>query len=177
MTGALWDSVPRGYAARMRLALIVAALVLSLPVSSAFAADKAKLVAQDLSPRGVSEAEAALLSSAVCEGLTSAKRLSVLCGDDLRAMMQMAALSASLDACEGDACFANVSAALKAKYLVSGSVSKVESKLILALALLDASSGEVLGRAQIEGLSFDRLHADVPEATGILLSELRQKRG
>lgn len=145
-------------------------------VAEATPASPPRALVQDLDARGVEPVEAAVLSRAVCEALSESVQWSVLCGEDLRAMLGFAAMSASLDACAGDACFRRVTQALEARYLVSGSLSKLDGIYVLGLTLLDGEVGEVVGRAEIKGTSLDRLHADAGEAVGILTAKLARGR-
>lgn len=164
----------------MRRSLLVVLLAL-IPVSvQATPKGKVppKLVVQDVEPRGEAGAgAAAALSSAVCSAFAKAKRFSVLCGDDLRALLKFAAMAQSLDACKGEACLGAASAALNARFLIGAKLAKTKEGLhVLTLTAFDASESKVVDRAEIEALDVDRLQADVPEVAGTLLKALRRRR-
>lgn len=131
-----------------------------------------KLVLQDLKASDVDASAADVVSGAVCRSLAEKKAFSVLCGEDLRAMLKFAALSQTLDACPSGECFGKITQALNARYLVSGQLAKVEGIYVLSLSALDGDKGEIVGRSEIKSDALARLQSDVPEAVGILLKGL-----
>ncbi len=156
----------------MRTALAVAVCVLAQP---AWSAEPARVLVKDVAPVGVEAGAAAAMSGAVCDAVARTRGVSALCGEDLRAMLELAALTAALDGCaEGDACFGPVSKAMSARYMVSGRLARLESLFVLSLSLVDGEGGAVVGRTEIESTSVDRLQADVGEAVSGLFARLRR---
>jgi hypothetical protein len=158
--------------ARVLAGLVGLVSVLGAVAPAARAAKKPRMVVRDLAARDVAPAEASVVSGAVCRAFGARRRLSVLCGEDLRALLSLASLSASLDGGQGAEGLAKISEALDARFVVSGSLSKVEARYVLALHLLDAEAGAVVGRTAVESTSLDRLEADAEEAAQALLAKL-----
>ncbi len=152
-----------------RAALLLAASVsLTLPAYAGHPPEKVLL--QDLVAQGVDAAQAAALSSAACHALGARRDLELLCGDDLRALMQWNAVATSLDACKDEACVSAGARGLDAKLVVSGSVSKVGDGFVLAMSLLDAKAGRVRSRAEVKAASMEALHQQVAEAISQLFA-------
>jgi len=150
--------------------IIKCATVLALAVASpAFAAEE-KLLLQDLIPQGVDTTYAAALSSATCHALSNRKGLDLLCGDDLRALIQWSQVATSLDACKDDACLGAAARGLDAQLVVSGTVGKIGDGYVLSLSLLDAKAGRVRGRSEVKAASLEALHAQVAEAVSALFT-------
>lgn len=140
----------------------------------AAAASGPKLVVRDVQAKGATAAEAATLSSSMCSAFARARRFSVLCGEDLRAMLEFAAMAQALDACSGEGCLKGLRAALGARFMVSATLKKSEL-YVLSVSAFDGKTGEVVGRTEIEGEDIDGLQADVGEVAGVLLQKLRQR--
>ena len=149
----------------------VALLLVSAPGSAAAAE---KVVVQDLAPRGVEAHEAAALSTATCTALAKRKRYDVLCGDDLRAMIKWNTMAASLNACADDTCLGNIAKAMKARYVVSGSVTKVGDDFVLALSMLDVDAGRPVGRSEVKASAIAALYKQVSEAVDVLVGKRRR---
>ena len=142
----------------------VAAASLLLLSAAALAADKPKLLVQDLTAQGVEPHEALVLSTATCNAFSKSAKYDVLCGEDLRNMMKFGVLAASFDGCNNDECYANVGRAIQARYVVAGSVSKLGKIYILSLSMLDTETGRPIGRTEVKADSIESLHSQVPEA-------------
>lgn len=141
--------------------------------SSAEAAEK--LLVQDLTAQGVEAPAASALSTATCHQLAKQKAIEVLCGDDLRAMMQWNAMAASFNNCKDDSCFETSAKAMEAGLVVSGSVAKVGQDFVLSLTLFDVKQAKSLARGEVKAGSVEALYKQVPEAVQVLL-EARKKR-
>ncbi|CAN0598868.1 unnamed protein product, partial [Laminaria digitata] len=102
----------------------------------------AKMLLQDLKAQGVEGHEASAVSTAACHALAQYKKYDVLCGDDLRSMMQFGALSASFDGCSDETCYAGMGKALDARYVVSGKVTKLGKLYVLTLSMFDTKSNK-----------------------------------
>ena len=145
-------------------------LGLCLSAGSAWAA-KPKLLVQDLAAQGVDEHKARVLSTATCNAFSKAKKHSVLCGDDIRNLMRFGALQATFDSCNEKDCYTSLGKAMKARYIVSGSVSVLEQVYILSLSMFDTVKKKPAGRTQIKARSLDELHTQVNEAVSAVLTK------
>lgn len=154
--------------------LALAAVLLSLGAAPfAGGEERPKLLLQDLAARGVEEHEAGSFSTATCNALAGGKRFRVLCGDDLRMLMRFNALAAALNGCEDEKCYGAAGRALEARFIVSGSVSRVGQSLVMDLALFDVDQSEVVGRSSVKESSIDALYRRVSEAVEQLLRSSR----
>ncbi len=161
---------PASQAKTRWLAIPAMALALGLVALPAPAAkSKPKLLVQDLSAQGVDEHKARVLSSATCNAFTKAKKHSVLCGDDIRNLMRFGALQATFDSCNQADCYSSLGKAMKARFIVSGSVSVLEKTYVLSLSVFDTKKNQPAGRTQIKAESLDALHAQVSEAVSAVL--------
>jgi hypothetical protein len=149
---------------RARMLLTVPIFALALSLSSEARADKSKVLVQDLIAQGVEAHEAAVISSAACQAFAKQSGYDVLCGEDLRNMMRFSAMTAAFDGCADEKCYATMARAMKARYVVSGSVAKFGSGYILSLAIFDTEEGRPLGRSEVKADSLEKLHAQVAEA-------------
>lgn len=142
------------------------ALCLGLVVvaSEASAQSKAKVLVQDLVAQGVQPHEAAVMSTAACQEFAKRNGLDVLCGEDIRNMMRFSAMNAAFDSCNDEKCYASMGKAMKARYVVSGSVSRLGNEFILSLAMFDTEKGEPVGRGEVKAESLEKLHLQVAEA-------------
>ncbi|MEM7676513.1 MAG: hypothetical protein AAF449_10965 [Myxococcota bacterium] len=159
--------------ARPTLAPAVAAGIFVLAASSpAFA--KPKLLFQDLEAHGVKPSEAAALTTSTCQSLSALKQHSVLCSDDLRTLMRFGTLSSSFGVCEGSACFAKIGRALKARYVVSGKVSRLEQVFVLSLTAVDTVQTKAVGRSTVKARSLEQLQLQINEAVNALFPARRR---
>lgn len=150
-----------------------ASIVVSLVLASASAAQAeppAKVVLQDLVARGVSASDAAALTTATCTALAAHRSLQLLCGDELRALLQWNALASGLDRCRDEACAAAGARALQAQRLVTGQVAQIGAELVLSLSLVDAQAGQVRARAEARAPSLEALHARLEDTVRALLA-------
>ena len=145
-----------------------------LSVPSLGHAAKPKMLLQDLQPQGVTEPEAAVLTTSTCMALAKQGRHDVLCGDDLRTMMRFGAMSSTFRACEGDACFSQIGKALKARFVISGSVSKLGDTFVLSLSAFDTKRTRAVGRAEVKAPTIEQLQLQVDEAVSALLPRAKQ---
>ena len=155
----------------MRSDVVVAtvALVVASFAPAAFAA-KPKMLVQDLVAQGVEVHEAQVISTATCNAIAKGETHEVLCGDDLRNMMRFGALAASFDGCADAECYTSLGKAMQARYVVSGSVSKLGKTFVMSLSMFDTQTGQPAGRTSIKADSIERLHAQAAEAASALLT-------
>lgn len=137
-------------------------------LSAAAPAAKPKMLVQDLVAQGVEPNESAVISSAVCQAFAKAGTHEVLCGEDLRNMMRFSAMSAALDGCQDEKCYATMGRALKARYVVSGTVSKLGSTLVLSLSMFDNETQKAVGRSEVKADTIEKLHLQASEAVSQL---------
>lgn len=149
-----------------RVSLVFVGLIMS---TTAWSAPKPKLLVQDFKAKGTEPHEASVISSAACVAFSKSPRYDVLCGDDLRNLMQFGALASSFNSCQDDSCYASLGEAMQARFLVTGSVTKVKSLYILSLSLLDTKVGKTTARTEIKASSIEKLHQDTPEAVSAIL--------
>lgn len=158
----------------MMAKLTVLGVTLGLCLAAAPAeAKKPKVLVQDLKAQGVEAHEAMVLSTAACTAFSKSTKHDVLCGDDLRNMMQFGALAATFDGCAEENCYASMGKALSARYIVSGSVSKLGASYVLSIAMFDTEEGRPAGRTQIKADTVEKLHRDAGEAVSAILSKKR----
>ncbi len=154
------------------LITLVASTVLVAGMATPALAKKAgaKLLLQDLKAKGVQSHEASAVSTAACHALAKHQEYDVLCGDDLRNMMQFSALSASFNGCSDENCYAGMARALKARYVVSGTVTKLGKAFMLSLSMFDTKTNKPAGRTTIKAETLEQLHRDTAEAVSALLT-------
>ncbi len=143
---------------------IQAAIAVGVVSVATIAEAKPKMLVQDLVPQGVEPAEAAVMSSAACQAFAKVDGFDVLCGEDLRNMLRFGAMTAAFDGCADEKCYASVGKAMKARYVVSGSVSKFGGGFVLALSMFDTEEGRPVGRTEVKAETLEKLHDQVREA-------------
>lgn len=159
---------PTSRTRRLMLSVGAAALL----ASSAYAGPgKAKLLVQDLIAQGVEAHEAAVISTAACNAIAKDGKYEVLCGEDLRNLMRFGALSASFDGCAEEDCFASMGKAMQARYVVSGSVSKLGGTFVLNLSMFDTEAGRPVGRTEVKAATIEKLHESAAEAASAILTQ------
>lgn len=158
----------------LTLAATAACLVLGAADDAVAKKGRPKLLLQDLKAEGVEAHEASAVSTAACHALAKSKAHDVLCGDDLRNMMQFGALAASFDGCADESCYAGMAKALEARFVVSGKVTKLGKLYVLSLSMFDTERGKPSGRTEIKADTIERLHQDTAEAVSALLSSAKK---
>lgn len=148
------------------------ALALAVALPGAALAAKPKVLVQDLVAQGVEAHEAAVISTATCQAFAKSAGHEVLCGEDVRNLIKLSAMSASFDGgCTDEKCYAALGKAMKARFVVSGTVSKLGATFILSVSMFDTEQGKAVGRAELKGASLEKLHGDVPEAVSSILGK------
>ena len=130
-----------------------------------------KLLAQDLEARGVEAHEAQALSTATCQAIARRKGYDVLCGEDLRTLMRWNEMAVSFNACRDARCYEPAARALKARFVVSGSIGKIGDQLVLSLALFDLDLGSAIGRSEVKAATIEALYQQVEEAVSALMAK------
>lgn len=153
---------------RFAASLSIALLALATTPSTV-SAEAPRLLLVDLEAHGTTVDAARTLSTSTCHQLAKDQRYSVMCGDDLRSLMQYTAISNALDACQGEACYAAAQRAAEARYIVSGSLGDIDGELVLSLTMIDNVLAKTIGRAEVKAKDLVTLHAQLPEAVSVLL--------
>lgn len=149
---------------------LVAAALTVVSATALAAGGKPKLLVQDLAPQGVEAHEARVLSTAACNAFSKSAKFDVLCGDDLRNLMRFGVLAASFDGCQDDECYTNVGRAIKARFVVAGSVSRLGKLYVLSLSMLDTHTGRSVARTEVKADSIEALHDQVEEAYSAIVT-------
>lgn len=149
----------------------IAALALALIGPSALAEAKPKMLVQDLIAQGVESHEAQVISTATCNAFSRANKYDVLCGEDLRNMMRFGALAASFETCADASCYQSMGKAMQARFVVSGTVSKLGSTFVMSLSVIDTQTARSVGRTELKAGSIEKLHAQAGEAASAILTQ------
>jgi len=145
----------------------ISLILLFASVSTAIA--KPKALIPHLQARGVQKHEAKTIGTALCHAVSKLKLYELICSDDLQAMVKWNARAAQLNACQKDDCLTEVADAMKAKILISGSLSKIDSDYVLAIAIMDVHSGKVQKRIELKRPGLSKLYDAVADAVAALL--------
>jgi hypothetical protein len=122
----------------------LAALVL---LAAAGRAEAPRLAVLDLADKGAGAALSASLTDVVTASLGDLRAFVVLSRADIQQMLAFEEQK-QLAGCDASACLAEIGGALGVALLVSGSVGKVGSTLLLSLTLTDTASAKVIAREQ-----------------------------
>jgi hypothetical protein len=132
--------------------VLVLGLAAGEPPPAATVADPAvamRLLVVDLRPEGTDPGVAATLTTLVVQELDAHDDLEVLSGADLKEMAKLAEVRARLTDCEDDSCLVEMSAALGARYVVTGQVGALGTIHLLSLSLFDSDEGRVVNRERV----------------------------
>nr|WP_228531019.1 MULTISPECIES: CsgG/HfaB family protein [Myxococcaceae] len=133
---------------------------------------KPRLLVTDLSAQGVSAQEAAALTDAVVQSLTERNLFEVLSRRDVETLLTAERQRQLLGTCDAraEACAQDVGGALGARYVLSGSLSKLGPTYELSLQVLDTVKGRPVGRSTRLARELSTLRQLVPytvaEASG-----------
>jgi TolB-like protein len=110
---------------------------------------KPRLLVTDLTAQGASAQEAAAMTDAVVQGLTERNLFEVLSRRDVETLLTAERQRQLLGTCDSspEACAQDVGGALGARYVLSGSLSKLGPTYELALQVLDTVKGRPVGRS------------------------------
>ncbi len=107
------------------------------------------LAVMPLAAKGVPATTTAILDDLLVAAVDGAGRYKVLGAADINAMLGLEKMKDGVG-CEDTACAAQIGGALGVRKLVFGSASKLGSRMIVSLGLLDTVSAESEGRAKVE---------------------------
>ncbi len=113
------------------------------------AEDTPRLLVADLTAQGVSAEEAAALTDALVQTLSERGLFQVLSRKDLQTVLSSERQRQMQGTCDEDPsrCATDVGSLLQARYVMTGSLSKLGSTYELALQMLDTVKGQPLGRS------------------------------
>lgn len=111
--------------------------------------DKPRLLVADLTAQGASAEEAAALTDALVQTLSERGLFEVLSRKDLQTVLSSERQRQMQGTCDEDPsrCAKDVGSMLQARYVMTGSLSKLGSTYELALQMLDTVKGQPLGRS------------------------------
>ncbi len=143
--GIIWAAIP----------LCVALL------APATASADATILVMDLRPIGVSEEEAATITTVMAELLAERSELRVVTVADVSAMLDHQ-VSLQMLGCADESCITQLSKAANAKLALSGSVGRIGNELVINLTLLDTKKARPAGSASRSVKSIDDVLGSVP---------------
>ncbi len=133
----------------MRKVLYVG-LVMALVVGFGFgvvAADKKKVVINELKATGVNPDTVTTLGDVLCSHVSNKhKDYNVVCSQDVKVILQSTNNSVLLGGCDDDKCLSKLGGLLKADMVLTGSVGVVGKKYVFNLSLVDVSAGASVAR-------------------------------
>jgi hypothetical protein len=148
----------------LTLGLLLAAAVAAEPAPAA-KSEKPRIFVNDLTPQGVTDAEALALRDAVVASLMAQGLFDVISTRDVQALLGAERERALVGACaEEGQCGGDASELLNARFVLSGQLSRLGDAVQLQLAALDTQKGKPVGRATRIAGSMDALRAMVPYA-------------
>ncbi|RJO72493.1 MAG: hypothetical protein C4523_03145 [Myxococcales bacterium] len=128
---------------------------------------KPKLAVRQIEGDGLKKGTAEALTEIVCAELTNLGTFNVLCASDVAALLKSAEQSALMGDCDDETCMQKLSSVLKAQYIITGAVGKVEKNTVISLSLL-TREGQVIKRVTQDAAAGDLTKA-MREAAGKLL--------
>ncbi|MCY1017842.1 CsgG/HfaB family protein [Pyxidicoccus sp. MSG2] len=128
--------------------------------------DKPRLLVSDLVAQGAEASDAAALTDAVVQTLTERSLFQVLSRRDVQTMLTTERQRQLLGACDEDAsaCASDLGGVLGARYVMTGSLSKLGSTYELSLQVLDTVKSRTVGRSTRLARDVETLRQVVPWA-------------
>lgn len=120
------------------------------------------LLVMDLQATGVDERAAATLVAALAECLATVPGLGVSTMADVRDTLTLEQTRQLLGCREDTACMAEVTGAMQADLVLTGSVGAIGNSVVLSLTLVDAAAARPLGRASETASGLDELPGLLP---------------
>jgi hypothetical protein len=117
---------------------------------------RARVLVIDFKPIDVPAATASTVTGLVAAGLGTYPTLDVVSGEDVRNLIALEA-SRSAAGCDDASCLAEISDALGAQLVVSGTVARLGAATVVSINLFDASKAQALGRVTTQTTRDDRL--------------------
>lgn len=134
--------------------------------------DKPKLLVNDLAAHGVPPAQAVAMTEAIVATLTGRGLFKVVSSQDVRELLGVERQRQILGACgdDGEQCGVDLGSAAAARFVLSGSLSRLGATFQLSLQMLDTQKSKAVARATRLAADLETLRALLPyavaEATG-----------
>ncbi|HLL05679.1 MAG TPA: hypothetical protein VK539_34230 [Myxococcaceae bacterium] len=124
-------------------------LLVGLWALQALAEERPKLLVMELSAQGAQPEQAAALTSALVQTLSERGLFQVLSADDVQTLLSAERQRQLTGVCNEDAsrCALDVGSLLQARYVLTGSLSRLGNTYELALQMLDSVKGQPVGRS------------------------------
>ncbi|MFL5322500.1 MAG: hypothetical protein ACJ790_22765 [Myxococcaceae bacterium] len=140
---------------------------------------KPKLLVLNLTAQGVQPNEAAALTDAVAQALSERALFDVITAKDVETLVSTDRQKQLLGACDEMSCAADIGEAVKARYVLSGALSRVGTAYELSLQTIDTVKSQPIGRSSRLANDLVTLRELVPyvssEATGTPLPPPRPR--
>lgn len=151
------------------------ALLILVSLSAMAAEERTLLVVTDLEALGATELQASAATGSVVRGLRNLNAFQVLSADEVRQLLAIERTRQLLGEETTSGALPAASRALGARYLVTGSVSRPEARLVVDLQLLDTEDGKVLAQKSFGPVaSVETLAQELPGLAQELVSPLLQ---
>ena len=137
--------------------------------SVAGAADKPKMVINELKATGVDANAVATLGEVLCSHVANAhKDYNVMCSQDVKVILQSQNNAVLLGGCDDEKCLAEMGNMLKAELVLTGSIGAVGEKLVINLTLVDVTKSLTLARGSWTADDKEDLIKGVKKAADVL---------
>lgn len=133
--------------------------------------DAQSVLVLDLSETTSDKKLAELATDLVASSVSERPALSVITTNDLRKVSELEAQKAAMD-CSDDSCLAELANAMGARYVVSGTIGKLESSYITTLTLFDSEEVRSVGRKSVQASGLDELPQVINTAVSALFGPL-----
>ena len=111
------------------------------------AADKPKLVINELKATGVDANTVSTLGDVLCTHVANGhSEYNVMCNQDVKVILQNQNNAVLLGGCDDEKCLAEMGNMLKAELVLTGSIGAVGDKLVINLTLVNVAKGITLAR-------------------------------
>jgi len=109
-----------------------------------------RVAIKDFAVRGISESDAAGISSAFCTHVSKSRKIELVCSEDLKTFFEIKEFSIKFGQCQEGKCLTEMAAAINADYIVTGNFDKVGETMIFGVKLVNGKDGKVLTRLSKE---------------------------
>lgn len=149
-------------------------MLISALVASAAPDGGQSVLVLDLSETTSDRKLAELATELVASSVAERPSISVITTNDLRKVSELEAQKSVMN-CEDDSCLAELANAMGARYVVSGTIGKLESSYITTLTLFDSDEARSVGRKSVQAKSLDELPAVINTAVASLFGPFAVK--
>lgn len=129
------------------------------------------VVVLPLVPKRTDAATVEILTDILVNAVATVSGYGVIAPADLDAMLGAERMKEALG-CDSVSCYADIGGALNAQFLVSGSVSRLGSRIIVTLSMVDTKAQKVLSRGRAETENNEDLYmAAIEQAVSELIAQ------